>query len=233
VKEYRPLIRDIPKGERPRERLKEKGESYLSNAELLAILLRTGVQSESVLELATRLLAKFGGIEGLMRVSFEELCREHGVGEAKACQIKAALELGRRMLSISSEDRPKITSPQDAVNLVPEMGFLEQEELKVICLDSKNRVKGIYTVYKGNVGSSIIRSSEVFREAVKQNSPSIIILHNHPSGDPTPSEDDIEITKELLKAGRILNINLLDHIIVGRGKFVSLRERGIGEPWLT
>ena len=225
--EYRPLIRDLPRGERPRERLKEKGASYLSNAELLAILLRTGVQSESVLDLANRILAKFGGLEGLMRASFEELCRERGVGEAKACQIKAALELGRRMISLSSEERPRITSPEEAVNLVPEMGVLDQEELRVICMDSKGRVRGIYTVYKGNVSSSIIRSSEVFREAVKQNLPSIIIIHNHPSGDPTPSEDDIKITEELLKAGKLLDIEILDHIIIGGRKYISMREKGL------
>ncbi len=227
--EYRPLIRDLPTQERPRERLKEKGAASLSTAELLAIILRTGAASESVLDVATRLLARFDGLAGLTRASFGQLCLEHGLGEAKVAQLKAALELGRRLVSSHPDERAVVKSPEDIANLLQaEMGFLEQEELKVVLLNSKNQVIAIPGVYKGSVNTSLIRISELFREAVRQNCPALVLVHNHPSGDPNPSSEDIEVTEQAVAAGKLLDIEVLDHLIIGQHRYVSLRERGLG-----
>jgi DNA repair protein RadC len=227
--EYRPLIRDLPTQERPRERLRERGASSLSTAELLAITLRTGAASESVLNLSARLLARCGGLAGLARASFGELCQEHGLGEAKVAQLKAALELGRRLLSSEPDERLVVKSPQDIANLLQgEMGFLEQEELRVVLLNSKNQVLAIDEVYKGSVNTSLIRISELFREAVRQNCPALVVVHNHPSGDPSPSAEDIKVTEQMVEAGKLLDIEVLDHLIIGQQRYVSLRERGLG-----
>ena len=181
---YSTMVRDLPRGERPRERLRELGASYLSNAELIAILLRTGTRGESVLSLATRLLTRFAGMAGMARVSYGELCSLKGISDAKACQLLAALELGRRLVSMNPEDRNIVRTPQDVANLLAaEMGYLEQEHLRVILLSTKKEVRGIHEVYIGNVNASIIRVSEVLRPAIRENCPSIIVVHNHPSGD--------------------------------------------------
>ncbi len=227
--EYRLLIRDIPSKERPRERLREKGASSLSTAELLAIILRTGAASESVLDLAARLLSRSGGLEGLARASFGELCAEHGLGEAKVAQLKAALELGRRLLSSQPDERAVVKSPQDIANLLQaEMGFLEQEELRVVLLNTKNQVLGIPAIYKGSVNTSLIRISELFREAIRQNCPALIMVHNHPSGDPSPSPEDIQVTRQAVEAGRLLDIEVLDHLVIAHQGYVSLKEQGLG-----
>jgi DNA repair protein RadC len=227
--EYHLKLKELPIWERPRERLKESGPSSLSNSELLAIVLRTGTVSENVLALATRVLTKFGGLVGLSKASFSELCSEAGVGEAKAAQLKAALELGKRLVSTQSEERAVVRSPQDVANLLmAEMGFLDQEQLRVVLLNTKNQVITISEVYKGNVSTSLVRTSEVFREAVRENCPAIIVVHNHPSGDPAPSPEDIQVTEQLIEAGKTLDIEVLDHIIIGQQSFVSLKERGEG-----
>ena len=227
--QYRVMIRDLPAGERPRERLRDHGPTYLSNAELIAILLRTGTTSENVIALATRLLSQYGGLEGLAKASFRELSNQHGMGEAKTSQLKAALELGKRLLATSDEQRVTIHSPQDVANmLMAEMAFLDQEHLRVLLLNTKNQVLGISEVYKGNVNSSVIRAGEVFQEAVRSNCPSVIVVHNHPSGDPTPSQEDVQVTRQLVEAGRLLDIELLDHVVIGRQDFVSLKEKGLG-----
>ncbi len=229
IVEYRPLIKDLPAGERPRERLKEKGAASLSTAELLAVILRTGAASESVLDLATRLLVQFGGLAGLARASFGELCTEHGLGKAKVAQLKAALELGRRLLSSQPEERVVVKSPEDIANILQaEMAFLGQEELKVVLLNSKNQVMGIPEVYRGSVHTSLIRTGELFQEAVRQNCPALIIVHNHPSGDPTPSPEDIAVTEQAVAAGKLLDIEVLDHIIIGQQRYVSLKEQKLG-----
>jgi DNA repair protein RadC len=226
--EYHIRIGDLPVCERPRERLKESGAVSLSNSELLAIILRTGTSSENVLGLASRLLARFGGLPGLSRASFGELCTEHGVGQAKAAQLKAALELGRRSAGVQPEERIAIRSPQDAANLVmTEMASLQQEHLRVILLNSKNQMIAIDEVYKGSVNASTIRTSELFRSAVRENCPAVIVAHNHPSGEPEPSSDDIAATEHIIKGGKALDIEVLDHLIIGNQKFVSLKERGI------
>jgi DNA repair protein RadC len=202
----------------------------LSNTELIAILLRTGVKGENVLSMASRLLAKTEGLAGLGRKTFTELCAERGLSEAKACQLLAALELGRRFVSLAPQERAVIHSPQDVANLVmAEMASLDQEHLRVLLLNTKNEVLSIQEIYVGNVNSSMVRPSEVFRPAVRDNAPSIIVVHNHPSGDPTPSPEDVSITRELVSAGELLSIELLDHLVIGYGnRYISLNEKRLG-----
>jgi DNA repair protein RadC len=222
-------IKDLQEEERPRERLAKLGPQSLTNAELLAILLRVGVVGESAVQVGQRLLNSFGGISGIHRASIDELSNQKGIKLAKAAQIKAAIELGRRLILESPDERPSIHSPAEAAELVQyEMSALEQEELRVLLLDTRNRVQHVETVYRGSVNSSQVRVAEIFKTAIRRNATNIIIIHNHPSGDPTPSPDDIAITRAIIQAGELLDVKLLDHIIVGNGKFVSLKERGLG-----
>jgi DNA repair protein RadC len=226
---YNPTIKELPSSERPRERLLHYGASALSSAELLAIILRTGLQDENVVRMAQRLLATFGNLSGLARVNAAELQREKGLGPAKVAQLQAALELGRRMLLQSPEERPQVRSPADAANLVmSEMGLLEQEQLRVMLLDTKNRVLDTPTIYVGSLNTSLIRVGELFRAAIRANCASLIVLHNHPSGDPTPSPEDVAVTRQIVEAGKLLDIDVLDHLIIGQQRFVSLKERGLG-----
>jgi len=226
---YRPMIKDLPAGERPRERLARVGEGALSTTELLAIILRTGVGGESVLDMARRLLSRYDGLPGLARATFVELQAEKGLGEAKTAQLKAALELGRRMLLALPEERVVVRSPADVAQLLmAEMSHLEQEHFRVLYLDTRNRLLGSETVYVGSGNASHLRVGEVFRDAVKRNCAAVIIAHNHPSGDPTPSPEDVEVTIRLVAAGDLLDIEVLDHLIIGQHRFVSLRERGLG-----
>ena len=226
---YIPTIKELPTSERPRERLLEYGVGALSTAELLAIILRTGTRDENVILLAHRLLARFGNLAGLVQANTREMTAERGLGPAKVAQLKAALELGRRMLVESPEERPQIRAPADAANLVmTEMGVLEQEQLRVILLDTKNRVLASPTIYVGSLNTSLIRVGELFREAIRANCASLIVIHNHPSGDPTPSPEDVAVTRQIVQAGELLDIEVLDHLIIGRQRFVSLKERGLG-----
>jgi DNA repair protein RadC len=226
---YHPTIPDFPLGERPRERLQYYGPMALSNAELLAILLRVGNPGENAVVLSTRLLTQYGGLAGLAKASFGDLATVKGLGTAKIAQLKAAIELGRRLLITSPDARPQITSPLDAANLLMlEMGGLEQEHLRTLLLDTKNRVLASPTVYIGNVNSSIIRVSEIFREAVRENATAMIVAHNHPSGDPTPSPEDVQVTRSIVEAGSLLGIDVLDHLVIGHQRFISLKERGLG-----
>jgi len=221
-------ISDLPQSERPRERLIHYGAAALSNAELLAILLRTGVKGENVVNLSARLLAEYGGLPGLAKAGFNKLSAIKGLGPAKTCQLKAALELGRRFILASPNQRPQITSPADAANLLMlDMTVLEQENLRVLLLDTKNYLIASPTIYIGNVNTSVIRVSEIFREAIRENATSIIVAHNHPSGDPTPSPEDVHVTQRVIEAGKLLDIELLDHIVIGHHRFVSLKERGL------
>jgi len=227
--EYRPMMRDLPESEKPRERLRHHGASALSNTELVAILLRVGVGGENVLSLAQRLLTNFGGLAGLARVSLAELCAVKGVGVAKAAQLKAALELGRRLMVAGPETRPQVRSASDAANLLLlDMSFLTQEQMRVLLLDTKHHVLEAPTIYVGSLHTSVVRVSELFREAVKQNCAAIILAHNHPSGDPTPSPEDVAVTEQVVAAGKLLDIEVLDHLIIGQQRYVSLRERGLG-----
>ena len=222
-------ITDLSSDERPRERLAHLGAQVLLPSELLAILLRVGLPGENAVEVGQRLLKDFGGISGLQRAPFEDLCNQRGIGVAKAAQIKAAIELGRRLAIESPDDRPAINSPADAAALVAyEMSALEQEHLRVILLDTRNRVLDIVEIYKGSVNSSQVHVGEVFKPAVRRNAPALIVVHNHPSGDPTPSPDDVVVTRALAQAGKLLDVDVLDHMIIGQGRWVSLKERGLG-----
>jgi len=224
--EYHATVHDLPPDERPRERLRNEGAENLSQTELLAIILRTGTQRDNVLELAGKLLAKYGGLKGLARVSFGELSNEHGLGEAKIAQLLAALEIGKRLGRVSSEEKYQIKSADDAANLVRmDMMYLAHEEMRILILDTKNHVVENIARYKGTVNSSVLRAAEVFRAAVIRNCPSVIVAHNHPSGDPAPSPEDMEITRQLVDAGRLLDIELLDHLVIGNPRYVSLKER--------
>ena len=222
-------IMDLHESDRPRERLAMLGPQALSNAELIAILLRVGVTGESAVQVGQRLLQKFNGLSGLHRAPFDELMDQHGLGEAKASQIKAAIELGRRLTLEAPEERPTINSPADAAALVSyEMSALEQEHLRVILLDRRNRALETVEVYKGSVNSSQIRVGEIFKEAVRKNASALVVVHNHPSGDPTPSPDDVAVTRAIVQAGKLLDVEVLDHLVIGQGRWVSLKERGLG-----
>lgn len=226
---YAPMIRDMAAGDRPRERLVQVGPTAVSTAELLAILLRTGVPGENVVRLAERLLMQFKDLPGLARASIPELMTVHGVGEAKAVEIKAALEIGRRLLASAPQEKPRVTSPADAANLLmSEMMFLEKEHLKLVLLDTRNNVLGTPTIYVGSLNTSVIRVAELFRAAIKENAAAFIVAHNHPSGDPSPSPEDIRVTRQLAQAGKLLDIEVLDHVIIGHQRYVSLKERGLG-----
>lgn len=222
-------IMDLHESDRPRERLASLGPEALSNAELIAILLHVGVTGESAVQVGQRLLTKFKGLKGLHRAPFTELMDQHGLGEAKASQIKAAIELGRRLTLGSPDERPSINSPADAASLVQyEMSALEQEHLRVMLLDRRNRVLETVDVYKGSVNSSQVRVGELFKEAIRKNASALIVIHNHPSGDPTPSPDDVAVTRAIVQAGKLLDVDVLDHLVIGHGRWVSLKERGLG-----
>ena len=226
---YTTMIRDMPTAERPRERLRDYGPSSLSNSELIAILLRTGITGENVVNMAVRMLSHFQGLSGLARATYVEICSLKGISEAKASQLMAAFELGRRLVSLHPEDRATIGCPEDIANLLSaEMSLLQQEHLRVVLLDTKNHVTGVSEIYIGNVNSSVVRPAEVFRPAIRDNSMAIIVVHNHPSGDPTPSPEDVSITQQLRESGDLLSIAVLDHIILAGQSYVSLKERGLG-----
>ena len=209
--------------------MQQYGANALTTAELIAIILRTGYRGENVLRLAERLLTQFKGLAGLARMSFSELKNIKGIGPAKATELQAIFELARRLSVASPEEKPQVKSPTDAANLLSAMGTLEQEQMRILLLDTKNRVMGTHTAYQGSLHTTVVRIGELFREAVRQNCAAIVIAHNHPSGDPTPSPEDIALTRELVKAGGLLDIPLLDHLVIGaNGKFTSLKERGLG-----
>ncbi|MBS4173701.1 DNA repair protein RadC [Bacillus sp. FJAT-49736] len=221
------MIRDFPLDERPRERLIQNGAASLSNQELLAILLRTGTKQESVIQMANRLLKKFEGLNLLKEASLEEIINIKGIGLAKAVQILAALELGRRIANLSYDDRYVIRSPEDGANFVMnDMRFLSQEHFVCLYLNTKNQVLHKQTIFIGSLNASIVHPREVFKEAFRRSAASIICIHNHPSGDPAPSREDIEVTKRLVECGKIIGIDILDHLIIGDKKYVSLKEKG-------
>ncbi|MFS0605209.1 RadC family protein [Peribacillus frigoritolerans] len=221
------LIRDYPKEERPRERFLQDGPQSLSNQELLALLLRTGSREESVLQLSGRLINSFKGLRLLKEASVEELTVIKGIGEAKAIQILASVELGRRINNLNDQDRYVIRSPEDGANYcMEEMRFLSQEHFVCLYLNTKNQVLQKTTIFIGSLNASIVHPREVFKGAFKRSAASIICLHNHPSGDPSPSREDIEVTKRLVECGKIIGIEVLDHIIIGEHKYVSLKEKG-------
>jgi len=223
-------IKEMAEDERPREKLRLRGAPSLSNGDLLAILLNTGLKGEPVTAVAQRLLVEHGGLTGLMRLDVTELAAIRGLGEAKAAKLKAALELASRLVALGPE-RPQIGTPDDVVNLIGiEMAALEQEQLRTVLLDTKHRVQAIRTIYQGTVNQAQVRVAEVFRDAIRHNAVAVVVVHNHPSGDPTPSAADVALTAELAKAGALLDVEVLDHLIIGHGRHVSLRRLGLGFP---
>ena len=221
---------DIPEGERPRERFRLVGATGMSQRELLAILLRSGTRGHSVLALADDLLKRFNGLSGLARADLADLQDVPGIGPVKAVELKAALELGKRMiLSAPDQQRPQIKSPADAAQLLMlEMGILEQEEVRTLLLDTRNRILAVPMIYRGSLNTTSMRMAEVFKDAIRANSAGIIVAHNHPSGDPSPSAEDVRVTKTLVQAGKLLDIDVLDHIVISQNRYVSLKERGLG-----
>ncbi len=221
-------IKDLPEEERPREKLLRLGAEKISNAELLAIILRTGNKQETALDLAQKILKLVKEFRELPYLSVEELAEIKGIAQVKAIQLKASLELGRRMAVALREHNVDITSPADVFNfMAEEMRYLEQEEFRVIFLNIKNKIIAAEVIFKGSLNSSIVHPREIFRLALKRNAASVILLHNHPSGDPKPSSEDINVTNRLVEAGELMGIKVLDHIIVGEKNYVSFREKNL------
>lgn len=220
-------IRDVHEADRPRERLIRQGSQSLSNQELLAILLRTGTKEESVLALSNRVLMNFEKLHALKHATLEEITSIKGIGDAKAAQLLAAIELGRRLAQKEIDSRYTIRSPEDAAAfLMPEMSALNQEHFVVLFLNVKNQILHKQTIFIGSLNASIVHPREIFREAVKRSAASIICAHNHPSGNASPSPEDIEVTARLHEAGLIIGIELLDHVIIGDHQFISMKEKG-------
>jgi len=223
----KPTLKEMPQHLRPRERLLREGPGALSEAELLAILLRTGTRRETALDLAHRLLSRPEGLAFLAIAPLEELQKERGVGLAKAAQIKAALELGRRLNHFIFHQEP-IKGPQDVARLLmDQMRFLDREVFRTVSLNVKNRIIAIDTVSVGSLNSSLVHPREVFKDPIRRSAAAIILVHNHPSGDPSPSEEDVGVTRRLVEAGRILGIQVLDHIIIGDGVYFSFKEKNL------
>jgi DNA repair protein RadC len=221
-------IMDLPINERPRERLLRYGAEGLSNSELLAIILRTGMKNENIMSLSSRLLTQSGGLNGLLGLTPEEIMLLKGIGKAKASQVIAIGELSKRFKTYKSGEEYKIHQPKDVADLVmEEMKNLKEEHLRVVMLNTKNVVIAIKDASIGSLNSSIVHPREVFTEAIKRSSASIVVCHNHPSGDPTPSSEDIQVTQRLKECGKLLGIDLLDHIVIGNGIYVSLKEKCI------
>jgi DNA repair protein RadC len=203
------------------------GPAALSTAELLAILLRTGTREQSVIHLAQRILNDCGSLKNLASLSWEELTQIRGIGPAKALQLQAAIELGRRVARSRLPETVQITKPQDAADLLmEEMRHLREERFVCLFLNTKNQVIGRETLSVGSLNASIVHPREVFRAAIRRSSASILCAHNHPSGDPTPSAEDILLTRRLTEAGELIGIEVLDHLVIGDNRFISLKETG-------
>ncbi len=219
-------IHDIPEEERPRERLIRNGPESLSNAELLGIILRTGSKEENVVSLSNRILSKYS-IKQLSLTNVSRLMQENGVGKAKAAQIAAVFELARRLETFVEEPKRKICSPKDVYTLMyPKMREQKKEKFITLCLDTKNQILKEEVVSIGSLNASIVHPREVFKSALMESSASVIMVHNHPSGDPSPSREDIMVTKKIVEGGKLLGIDVLDHIIIGDGRYVSLKDEG-------
>lgn len=226
--QYHARIKDMPADQRPRERLAREGARSLSDAELLAILLRTGYAQKSAVELATNVISIYSGLKNLVQAGVEELSEIKGMGPVKAAQLKAALEIGRRVATVSESSRPSIKGPEDAAFMVmEEMRHLDREHFCALLLNTKHQVVARETISVGTLNSSVVHPRELFKAAIKRSAAAIILVHNHPSGDPTPSREDREITRRLFEAGTIIGIEVLDHIIIGDNKFVSLKSKGM------
>jgi DNA repair protein RadC len=232
---YTVRARDLPKALQPREKYDRLGPENLSESDLLALLLRTGTTGLNVVELAESLLLQYGSLSALARASAAELQEIRGIGKEKAKILKAALEIGRRLVQENVGERPRIASPEEAAAVLRERArSLDREVFWVLLLDIKNRlIAPPAEVSKGTLNSSLIHPREIFKPAIQYSAAAVILAHNHPSGDPSPSAQDVRITKKLMEAGRTMEINVLDHIIIGRktregaDDFLSLRESGL------
>ena len=229
--EYRVRVAEMPDADRPRERLERLGPQALRPEELLAILLRTGTTRDDVLTIAQRLLHEHGGLRGLAASDLPTLASSYGLGQAKATTIAAAFELGRRLGREGADFRPIVARPEDIAALLhEEMQLLQQEELRVLILDTKHHVIAAPMLYRGTVSGAGGRIAELFREAVRRGATKIALAHNHPSGDPTPSPEDIHFTREAVEAGQLLEVPVLDHVVLGQGagRWVSMRRQQQG-----
>ncbi len=224
---YHQTMKELPADERPREKILRNGSASLSNAELLALIIGTGTRKDTAIGLAQRLLTKIEGLRGLLDYSMEELMEVEGIGLAKAAQLKAVAELVMRIPG-GVEEETVIKSPQEASKaLMPRLRYLKQENFSIVLLNTKNRIIAIETVTTGGLNSSIVHPREVFNRAIRRSSAAIILAHNHPSGDPSPSQEDIRVTRRLMDVGQMVGINVLDHIIIGDGNYMSLKEEGV------
>jgi DNA repair protein RadC len=222
------MIKELPADERPREKLLANGPEAMSNAELIAILLRTGTRRDSALRLAERLLVNYGGIGGMGGLSPREISKIKGIGSAKSVAVAAAIELGKRMSLLAATERLIIHSPQDIADLMmPRLRYETKEKFIVVLLTTKNHVLATPVVSVGTLNSSVVHPRELFREAINYNAASVVLVHNHPSGDPSPSQEDVVLTRKMNEAGCVLDISVVDHVIIGDGKYVSLKEKGI------
>jgi len=225
--QYFVAMKDMPADMRPREKMQSQGETGLSDAELLAIILGNGTRNLSALDIANKLILEHKGLRNLKELSLDELTQEKGIGPAKAVSIKAAIEIGRR-IAMGSRERNSIKSPEDVKNLVmEEMRYFDREHFRVLYMDRKGGLIVWEDISVGGLHSSIVHPREVFKTAVKRSAASIILIHNHPSGDPTPSKEDIEVTRRLTEAGSIMGINVLDHIVIGEANYCSLKQQGL------
>jgi DNA repair protein RadC len=215
---------DLPAEERPLYRLHHVGSGGLATTELLALILGTAEAPG----LAQSLLDRFGSLHQLARISKAQLMKVHGIGESQAGRLVAVLELSRR-LQTPAEERPQVTSPAVCANLLlPRLSHLDQEEIHVILLDTRNRLLSIEAVYRGSLNTSMIRMGELFRPAIERPAAAIVLAHNHPSGDPSPSPEDIKVTRQAVEAGKLLDVEVIDHLIIGSGVYTSLKERSLG-----
>ena len=223
-------IHDLPVSERPRERLQKFGAEALSTQEILALILGRGIAGESVTVTAQRLLSQFGNVKGIGGASLEELTQVKGIGLAKASQIKAALELANRLETSAEPDKnlPVVKTPDEVVNLIKgRLKDKKKEHFLAILLDTRSQLIKVAPISVGSLDSSIVHPREVFKEALSASAASVIFVHNHPSGDPAPSADDIKLTKRLVQAGEIMGIEVLDHVIIGNKRFLSLKREGL------
>lgn len=221
-------IHDLPKAERPRERLKNLGAEALSGQELLALLIGRGIPGKSAITIAQDLMSRFGNLKEVSNATIEELSAVRGVGIAKAAQIRAAFELGRRQDLEPDVGQYSIQSPRTLVNAIRK-GIIEKskEHFKLVLLNTRNKIIGISTISVGTLNASLVHPREVFRDALVHSASSIILVHNHPSDDPDPSDDDIALTTRLADAGRLMGIAVLDHIVITRSGYTSFKERGL------
>lgn len=225
---YSVAIRELPSEDRPRERLASFGPQSLSTQELLAIILRTGTPSRSVLRVAEDLLHRHGGLRGIATATLRQLGETRGVGSVKAIELAACFELGKRLSALPEQARPEISSPEDAANLVmADMRYLPVETFRALLLDAKNRLIRVERVSVGILDSAIVHPREVFHAAVVERAAGVVVVHNHPSGDPNPSAEDRNVTQRLVEAGRLLGVDLIDHLIIGDGRWLSLRRQGV------